>query len=99
MVTLNPKPEVFTSVPDKFKRQIFLNNVMRVKALLMDFVALCKFVESCLEWENFLQSILALVAFLLVTWYFQPYMFPIILLLLFLKHYVINSYLDSKVLL
>ena len=65
MVTLNPKPEVFTSVPDKFKRQIFLNNVMRVKALLMDFVALCKFVESCLEWENFLQSILALVAFLL----------------------------------
>lgn len=36
------------------------------------------------------------ITFMVVTWYFQPYMFPIILLLVFVKNYFIRSYLDEN---
>ena len=36
------------------------------------------------------------LAFMTITYYFQPYMFPIGLLLLFLKNYIIMSYLDTS---
>ncbi|TRY76651.1 hypothetical protein TCAL_04074 [Tigriopus californicus] len=94
--TLNPKDERYLTVCEKFKRQIFLNNVMRVKAIIMEFVDLGKFLESCLEWENPIQSLLVFISIVVITYYFQPYMFPIFLLLIFLKNYVILSYLDSQ---
>lgn len=94
--TLNPKDERYLTVCEKFKRQIFLNNVMRVKAIIMEFVDLGKFLESCLEWENPIQSLVVFFSIVVITYYFQPYMFPIFLLLIFLKNYVILSYLDSQ---
>lgn len=39
---------------------------------------------------------IAFASFLVITYYFQPYMFPIGLLLIFLKNYVITSYLESE---
>ena len=57
--------------PTKFKRQVFVNNVMRIKAVIMEFVAVGKFIESCLEWEHPVQSALAFAAFMAGTWYFQ----------------------------
>lgn len=68
---------------------------MRIKALIMEFVNLGKFVESCLEWEHPVRSVLAFVAFMTITYFFQPYMVPIGLLLIFVKNYIITSYLDS----
>ena len=60
----------------------------------MEFVTMGKFVESCLEWEHPIRSVIAFVAFLVITYFFQPYMFPIGLLLVFLKNYIIMSYVD-----
>lgn len=50
--TLNPKEERYMVMAERFKRQIFLNNVMRIKAVIVEFVRLGKFIESCLEWEH-----------------------------------------------
>ncbi len=72
--TFNPKEERYMQAAEKFKRQIFLNNVMRLKAIIMEFVALGKFVESCLEWEHPVRSVIAFAAFLTITYFFQPYM-------------------------
>ena len=72
--------------------QIFLNNVMRIKAIIMEFVSLGKFVESVLEWERPLVTLVVFVAFVTLAYYFQPYMFPIGLLLVFLKNYIVMGY-------
>ena len=91
MITLSD----FRSVKS-FKRQIFLNNVMRIKAIIMEFVNMGKFVESCLEWEHPIRSVVAFIAFLIITYFFQPYMFPIGILLVFLKNYIIMGYVESS---
>ena len=81
---------------EKFKRAVFVNNVMRIKAVIMEFVNLAKFVESCLEWENPVRSTIAFISFLTITYYFQPYMFPVALLLIFIKNYIVMSYIDKS---
>ena len=65
---------------------------MRIKAIIMEFVSLGKFVESVLEWERPLVTVVVFVAFVTLTYYFQPYMFPIGLLLIFLKNYIVMGY-------
>lgn len=90
--TLNPKDEKHLQIVEKFKRQVFYNNVMRIKSVIMEFVNLGKFVESCLEWEYPVRSFFAFVSFLTITYFFQPYMITIGLLLLFLKNYLVMSY-------
>lgn len=95
MRTLNPKDERYLQTVERFKRAVFLNNVMRIRNIIMEFVALGKFVESCLEWENPLQSTVAFAGFLASTYYFQPFMAPLALLLIFLKNYLVRSYLPQ----
>ena len=51
--------------------QVFLNNVMRIKSVIMEFVAIGKFVESCLEWESPVRSVTAFISFLAIVYYFQ----------------------------
>ena len=51
--------------------QVFLNNVMRIKSVIMEFVAIGKFVESCLEWESPVRSVTAFVSFLAIVYYMQ----------------------------
>ena len=95
-VTLNPKKEIFLKAGDKFNRQIFVNNVMRIKEVIfaiLDFVA---FIKSCLEWEDIPRSVIAFITFMTITYYFEPYMAPIGLLLLFLKHYFVTRHFSSK---
>ena len=96
ITTLNPKHEVYMKITEKFKRAVFVNNVMRIKAVIMEFVNLAKFVESCLEWENPVRSTISFISFLTITYYFQPYMFPVALLLIFLKNYIVMSYMDKS---
>ena len=43
--TLNPKEEIFMQVTEKFKRQIFMNNVMRIKNVIMYFVDMANWVD------------------------------------------------------
>ena len=42
---MNPKEEKYLYTMEKFKRQIFLNNVMRIKSIIMEFVNLGKFFQ------------------------------------------------------
>ena len=93
--TLNPREEVYMKFTEKFKRAVFVNNVMRIKAVIMEFVSLVKFIESCLEWESPVRSTIAFISFLTITYYFQPYMFPVALLLIFIKNYIVMSYIDK----
>ncbi|KAJ4447822.1 hypothetical protein ANN_09830 [Periplaneta americana] len=47
--------------------------------------------KSCFEWESTPRSIIAFVMFIVLCYYFEPYMIPIALLLIFLKYYIVLS--------
>jgi hypothetical protein len=43
--TLNPKEEKYMQAEIKFKRQVFLRNVMRLKAIIVWFIDLSKYLS------------------------------------------------------
>ncbi|XP_076373658.1 multiple C2 and transmembrane domain-containing protein 1-like [Tachypleus tridentatus] len=87
--TFNPKEIKYIQPEQKFKRLIFMRNVNRVKTMALDFVEVAKFLNSCFQWESAPRSIAAFIAFLIITYTVELYMVPIVLLLVFLKNYII----------
>ena len=41
------------------------------------------------------RSVISFVVFMTITWYFEPYMVPVGLLLIFLKQYIVASYIEK----
>ncbi|KAL6422911.1 hypothetical protein ACFW04_010433 [Cataglyphis niger] len=89
--TLNPKEKKYMEPEMKFKRQVFLRNVLRLKAIIVVFIDIGKYIQSCWEWESKMRSVIALVIFVLGCYYFEPYMIPGLLLLILLKYYLLNG--------
>ncbi|KAL1493655.1 hypothetical protein ABEB36_009354 [Hypothenemus hampei] len=89
--TLNPKEEKFMQTEIKFKRQVFVRNVLRLKVFLMHFLEIGKFFQDCFEWESKFQSFAALLVWLVLCYYFQPWMVPVGGLLIFCKQYIIRK--------
>ncbi|KAK9707893.1 Plant phosphoribosyltransferase C-terminal [Popillia japonica] len=89
--TLNPKEEKYMQTEVKFKRQVFVKNVLRLKVIVMHFYEYGKILQSCFEWESTFQSFVALVFFLILCYYFEPWMIPIAGLLIFLKQYIVKQ--------
>ncbi|XP_017885906.1 multiple C2 and transmembrane domain-containing protein isoform X1 [Ceratina calcarata] len=87
--TLNPKEKKYMEPEIKFKRQVFLRNVLRLKAIIVIIIDIGKYIQSCWEWENKMRSIMALVIFILGCFYFEPYMFPGAAFLILLKYYLL----------
>ncbi|XP_014486468.1 PREDICTED: multiple C2 and transmembrane domain-containing protein 1 isoform X3 [Dinoponera quadriceps] len=91
MRTLNPKEKKYMEPEVKFKRQVFLRNVLRLKAIIVIFIDIGKYIQSCWEWENKVRSVFALVVFIFGCYYFEPYMIPAIALLILLKYYLLSG--------
>ncbi|XP_049818190.1 multiple C2 and transmembrane domain-containing protein-like isoform X3 [Aethina tumida] len=89
--TLNPKEEKYMQTEVKFKRQVFVKNVLRMKVFVLYFYEVGKVFQNCFEWESKIQSFAALVIWLILCYYFEPWMIPIGGLLLFLKQYIVRS--------
>ncbi|XP_029032666.1 multiple C2 and transmembrane domain-containing protein isoform X1 [Osmia bicornis bicornis] len=87
--TLNPKEKKYMEPEIKFKRQVFLRNVLRLKAIIVIVIDIGKYVQSCWEWESKMRSIVAFVFFILGCYYFEPYMFPGAALLILLRYYLL----------
>ncbi|XP_022252034.1 multiple C2 and transmembrane domain-containing protein 1-like, partial [Limulus polyphemus] len=87
--TFNPKEVKYMQSEQKFKRSIFMRNVHRMKTMALDFVEVAKFLNSCFQWESAPRSIVAFIAFLIIIYTVELYMVPIVLLLVFLKNYII----------
>ena len=52
--------------------------------------------RSCWEWDSTLRSIIAFVVFLLVTWYFEPFVLPLMLLFYFLHSFLVRLSFDNQ---
>ncbi|XP_032671978.1 multiple C2 and transmembrane domain-containing protein isoform X2 [Odontomachus brunneus] len=89
--TLNPKEKKYMEPEVKFKRQVFLRNVLRLKAIIVIFIDIGKYIQSCWEWESKMRSVFALVIFIFGCYYFEPYMIPAVALLILLKYYLLSG--------
>ncbi|KAG1658742.1 Multiple C2 and transmembrane domain-containing protein [Nymphon striatum] len=87
--TFNPKEPKYIKEPTKFKRALFMRNVNRIKLMALDFVEGAKFLNSCFQWESAPRSIMAFLVFLIVVYFFELYMVPLVLLIVFLKNYIV----------
>ncbi|XP_063988122.1 multiple C2 and transmembrane domain-containing protein isoform X1 [Diachasmimorpha longicaudata] len=88
--TLNPREHKYMEPEVKFKRQLFLRNVMRLKSVIIFFIDLGKYIQSCWEWESKTRSVVALVLFILGCYYFEPWMIPAAALLIILKYCLVS---------
>lgn len=57
--TFNPKEEKYMSHENRFKRQTFMRNVMRVKNFAMAAMDVGAFIQSCFSWDSPPRSVLA----------------------------------------
>lgn len=81
--TLNPRETKLLTPDLKFKRSVFIRNVNRTKATTIEFLEVIRFVKSCFQWESVPRSLTAFALFLLIVFFFELWMAPASLLLLF----------------
>lgn len=74
---------------------IFVRNLTRVKTFVMEIVWLFKHLNNYFEWENVPRSFCALLIFLVVTYYFELYMIPLIFMIFSFKYYLSNQLANS----
>ncbi|XP_007426025.1 multiple C2 and transmembrane domain-containing protein 1 isoform X1 [Python bivittatus] len=85
--TLMPKEQKYIEEENRISKQLLLRNFMRVKRRVMVIINAAYFINSCFEWESPPRSLAAFVLFLIVTWNFELYMIPLVLLLLLVWNY------------
>ncbi|CAG2175855.1 unnamed protein product, partial [Oppiella nova] len=86
--TFNPRETKFIKPEQRFKRIVFIRNVSRIKGLIMEIYEILKLMNSCFQWESVSRSIISLTIFLITTYFFELYMAPVFVLILFIKSYV-----------
>ncbi|XP_047509895.1 multiple C2 and transmembrane domain-containing protein isoform X1 [Pieris napi] len=86
---LNPKEPKYMHQEAKFKRQLFIRNVMRLKAIIMWFIEIGKILQDCFEWESRICSFIGLLAWLAFCYYYEMWMVPLFLLLFFARNWLI----------
>ncbi|KAL9915436.1 multiple C2 and transmembrane domain-containing protein isoform X2 [Glossina fuscipes] len=87
---LQPKEEKLIQQEAKFKRQLFLRNVNRLKVIIMDILDAAKYVQSCFEWESPLRSFIAFTLWILACIYGNLETIPLVLLLIIIKKWLIR---------
>ncbi|CAH0714873.1 unnamed protein product, partial [Brenthis ino] len=86
---VNPKEPKYMHQEAKFKRQVFIKNVMRLKAIIMWFIEFGKILQDCFEWESRVLSFMGLLAWLAFCYYYQMWMLPFLLLIFFGRNWLI----------
>ncbi|XP_034104889.1 multiple C2 and transmembrane domain-containing protein isoform X1 [Drosophila nasuta] len=87
---LQPKEEKLIQQEAKFKRQLFLRNVNRLKEVIMDILEAARYVQSCFEWESPVRSSIAFVLWIVACVYGDLETVPLVLLLIILKKWLIR---------
>lgn len=86
---VNPKEPKYMHQEAKFKRQLFIRNVMRLKAIIMWFIEVGKILQDCFEWESRIRSFLWLLVWLAFCYYYEMWMLPFLLLMFFTRSWLI----------
>lgn len=88
--TFNPRETKVICEANKFKPTLFVRNVNRVRNLVTEFCKIAAWINSCFNWESKLRSITTFILFLVIVYFFELYMAPLALLIIFFAYYVWN---------
>ncbi|XP_061384796.1 multiple C2 and transmembrane domain-containing protein isoform X4 [Danaus plexippus] len=86
---VNPKEAKYMYQEAKFKRQLFIRNVVRLKAIIMWFIEVGKILQNCFEWESRVRSLAGLAVWLAFCYYYQMWMLPFLMLMLFARNWLV----------
>lgn len=89
--TFNPLEELKDPPPAQLRKSLMMSNFMRAKTQVMMIVNCLKYVKSCFSWESKIRSLNAFTIFLVITYYFELWMVPFALLVVFSFNYLIIS--------
>lgn len=95
--TLQPKENKYIEPETKFSRQTFVRNVMRIKSFVMEGIEIGKYIESCWEWESTIRSCIAFFLFLVLAWFVELWMIPWMLLVPFIRSYLVRSFTNPNI--
>ncbi|XP_061395931.1 multiple C2 and transmembrane domain-containing protein isoform X2 [Musca vetustissima] len=87
---LQPKEEKLIQQEAKFKRQLFLRNVNRLKVIIMNILDAARYIQSCFEWESPLRSVIAFTLWILACIYGNLETVPLVILIIILKNWLIR---------
>ncbi|XP_017333913.1 multiple C2 and transmembrane domain-containing protein 2 isoform X2 [Ictalurus punctatus] len=90
--TFNPKERKFLEENPKFSKKVLARNVLRVRNIYRTLSQMLQYIKSCFQWESVQRSIFAFVIFVLTVWYWEFYMFPLFLVILFIWSYAQAAY-------
>nr|XP_032521792.1 multiple C2 and transmembrane domain-containing protein isoform X4 [Danaus plexippus plexippus] len=96
---VNPKEAKYMYQEAKFKRQLFIRNVVRLKAIIMWFIEVGKILQNCFEWESRVRSLAGLAVWLAFCYYYQMWMLPFLMLMLFARNWLVYTLTDGNPLL
>ncbi|KAM9460980.1 multiple C2 and transmembrane domain-containing protein 2 isoform 1-T2 [Clarias gariepinus] len=85
--TFNPKERKFLDDNPKFSKKVLARNVLRVRNIYRTLSQILQYIKSCFQWESVQRSIFAFVIFVLTVWYWEFYMLPLFLVILFIWNY------------
>ncbi|XP_035701326.1 multiple C2 and transmembrane domain-containing protein isoform X3 [Folsomia candida] len=76
-----------------FRRETFLLNIDRLKRIGIGIYDIIQYLESCLDWESPVRSVIALVTYQVICYTFQPCMLPLFVLLFMFRQWFLGSVL------
>uniref|UniRef100_A0A915EQH5 C2 domain-containing protein n=1 Tax=Ditylenchus dipsaci TaxID=166011 RepID=A0A915EQH5_9BILA len=93
--TFKPRETKFISQEQKFKPQMLVGSVNRLREFWKQVMSVREFVQSCLSWQSYSRSILAFVIFMTFVYFVELWHMPIILLLFFLRFHIYKKLTES----
>ncbi|XP_055315199.1 multiple C2 and transmembrane domain-containing protein isoform X2 [Sitodiplosis mosellana] len=87
---LEPQEEKLVQQETKFKRQIFLRNVNRLKSVVLYFLEWGRFIQSCFEWESPIRSTIAFILWVCGCIWMDISTIPAILMIIMLKNWFVR---------
>ncbi|CAG7817684.1 unnamed protein product [Allacma fusca] len=86
---MDPPEPKFLMPDNRLKREVFLLNIDRLRKIGVGIFDTAQYIQSCMEWEYPVRSIIALSIYEILCYTFQPYMIPLFIMLLILKQWLV----------
>ncbi|XP_055355490.1 multiple C2 and transmembrane domain-containing protein 1-like isoform X2 [Paramacrobiotus metropolitanus] len=93
--TLHPKEVYFDKHEGKFKTQVFVRNITRLKCIMLPALEFGHFLQSCFNWESRVRSMTVFICYLLTVYFFEMWMVPAGLVGIFLLYFLKLNFLSS----
>ncbi|KAI1706019.1 c2 domain-containing protein [Ditylenchus destructor] len=88
--TFNPREKKFVAQEPKFKRQMLVGSVNRLREFWRQVSAFREYIQSCLSWQSYPRSLTAFFCFVTFVYFVEPWHFPVILLIFFLRLHILK---------